>query len=119
MEYIGVCKFCGQSRIVIGEDLEQDKVNALAYEECDCVGAKEEKRIKDKINFTEDNINELAKEDGDTVRRVLKEFIEPIARGTIKSATLKTSKGIKFAITDRVETIKVERAVTTKEVLES
>lgn len=119
MEYIGVCKFCGQTRIVVGEDLEQDKVDALAYEECDCDGALEEKRIKDKINFTEANINELAKEDGDTVRRVLKEFVDPIARGAIKSASIKTSKGIKFSVSDRTDTIKVERTVTTKEVLES
>lgn len=63
----GVCKYCGQIRMVKSEALTpQDDVDALASKECDCFDAKAQRNQDRKYEKARCNIDIIFKNDPET-----------------------------------------------------
>lgn len=102
---IGTCKFCGQ---LVDVDVTTQDPDNVAYEYCDCGGAKNERRITVQIDAAMENINALFGPDcGDmgfaplkepAPVEILKEIAAEVARDHIASATLVIFGGGKATI---------------------
>lgn len=100
----GVCEFCNQT--------------VLDGAECNCYRAKEEKKIKEKISFANDNVDELFNLDEESgtydidikLIKLMKKANELIANGVARSISIKINNTLSAVIAiDSKNTIKVTK----------
>lgn len=100
----GICEFCNQT-VLDGTD-------------CNCYQAKAEKKIKEKISFANDNINELFNYDEESgtydidikLIKLMKKANELIANGLARSISIKLDNTLSAVIAmDSKKTIKVTK----------
>ena len=86
---IGYCRFCNCGRMVeITEDLEQEELNRIATEECNCYGASKERELIQQMEVCEANIREMLGEKHPGVAQIFLDNIELIQSGKVKKITV-------------------------------
>ncbi len=119
MDYMGVCCYCGQVRMVKGgEDMDEAIVNKIASEECDCEEGRMAREVEKKRTYAAANIKSLLEGDGESLRASCLELVEPMAMGRLQKATVVSETGIQVTMTDKGKRIKIERKEIIKKALE-
>ena len=120
---IGYCRFCNNSRILtnVPENLDeypcdpQDVLNDIASKECDCEGARYERKKKADQQTIEAYIDDLI--DKEELATALKNFIEVLQNYKAQSITVKIDDKTKFSMSvgqdgalsvQRVDTMKTQ-----------
>lgn len=122
-EYVnkyGLCIYCGQSRMVevFEGDLakassEEEYVNLIATEECDCHEAKHQRHIKQQIEAAKIYINQYFKKDFPTTADVLSNAVEKIVEGKFVKITIDTGQKVKGIVQINSKgNIRVQRKAT-------
>lgn len=100
----GVCEFCNQA--------------VIEGAECTCYEAKRERKIKEKISFANENVDELFNFDEDNgtydidikLIKIMKKANELIANGLLRAITIKINSSLSVVIAiDSKGTIKVTK----------
>ena len=113
----GVCKFCGQSRIVeVPDSMTNEEVDEEATIGCRCRESKEYKKKLEKREQVEmaktsakGTTFELFHDEFPEIEELLNMAIDPLVEKTIKKMTITTLGKTKASISFSKETIKVER----------
>lgn len=89
----GTCRYCGQLRNVMywsaGEELPRAELDNIASQECNCEGARRERKIEeDKATCTRFIEKEVEKKFPDITDHLIK-LLDPIARGQMESVVIK------------------------------
>ena len=96
----GYCRFCGNSRIVEVKDpdklYEQNELDLMAAEQCNCEGACHERKKSADRQTTEAYIDDLV--DKEELAKALKNFIEPLQDYKAQSITVKIDEKTKFSM---------------------
>ena len=118
-QHTGACMFCGQTQVVMmGDGATLDQIDKMATMQCVCEEAMIYKRNEQKKTYAEANVKKLFESDGTGLQKVLMEAIEHLAKKNIVKITITTKEGVKATLTARENSIKCERALTDKKVLE-
>lgn len=89
MKYIGYCKFCGNSRMIMKSDkMSEAQLNEQASLECDCEGARAERNILELIQSGEHSLKLIIGKKSEKTAKALIPFVEMIARGKIKKVSI-------------------------------
>lgn len=117
---VGYCHFCKNSRMVETDETDQNILNALATEECDCPGATHQRKLNHEKETAEGIIDEYFTETYPEAAELLKASIEPIQKEKIKNITIQICPKIKAAITKtNKDSLKVSRTFTKKDEMET
>ena len=118
-EQTGVCRFCGQIQMVkAGDGLTEEELDRLATLQCGCDEAIAIQKVEQKKTYAESNIKQLFAEDGKAFVDVMIAAAGSLANKSIKKMTLVNEQGIRATLTAKENTIKIERVITDKSVLE-
>lgn len=118
-DYTGACLYCGQVRLVKGgEDMDEMMANEIATEECNCELGAKAREVRKKKTYAAANIRELLEGDGGSLRNSCLELVDPMANGRLKRASIISETGIQVTMTDKGQTIKIERKEIIKKALE-
>ena len=124
MKHIGYCKFCNNSRIIgsvpdnldkLTDEAAQEILNELAFQECDCEGARYERKKEADRQTTEAYIDDLI--DKEELAEAIKHFIGVLQDYKAQSITVKVDDKTKFSMSvgqdgalsvQRVDTMKTQ-----------
>ena len=106
VEKTGVCKFCGQNKIVeVPDYMNEEEINEEASKECYCVGAKNYKaELEQRAIIEQQKMSargttlELFHEDFPVIEKLLNEAIDPLADKKIKKLSITTDDGVRANI---------------------
>lgn len=114
MGIYGKCKYCGNARIVdTDEELNQEELDALASDQCDCNGAEHARKRKADRETAEAYIDDLV--DKEEVAEELKRFIPLLQECKIDGVTVKVNEKTKITLATKTSgALKVARVDTLK-----
>lgn len=126
IEKVGICKFCGQHKIVeVPDFMTDEEVNEEATLGCKCPDAKAYKDKKDREEMirqaklsAQGTTFELFHEEYPEIEEILNNAMDPLVDKKIKKITITTGGKTKASISFAKDAIKVERedkAVATRE----
>ncbi len=112
----GVCKFCGQSRIITAypED-DQEKLNELASQECECSSAQTEQKIAKSVFSMTRKIDKQYEGAPEEVRELLKAALRPVCSGAVKKATISCMDGNSYTVFCKERMLKILKSRTEQE----
>lgn len=98
MKLIGYCRYCKNSRIVTNppEDPSEETLNDYASEQCDCEGARLERKKKADSQTLSEYIDNLA--DKPEIAKALKNFIRPLQDHKAQAVSVKVDDKTKFTL---------------------
>lgn len=115
----GVCKYCGQVRMVTSDSLtEQTDVDALASKECDCPEAKIQRNREQRYEKARQNIVKIFKDRLEMVE-ILCTGARGIANNEIDGIAIKCGKKTAKASATSKGTIKISRVEKNEDSLEN
>lgn len=91
----GVCKFCGQIGVVEAPEISQDEIDELVTSMCICPDAEFHRNEKDRQQRILENCDRAKKaiikifDDKATVREMLLQNVEAIAKGIVSKVSVK------------------------------
>ena len=117
---VGNCIYCGQSRIVevfegdlVKASSEEEYVNLLATEKCDCSEAKVQRHIKQQMKRAKEYINKYFRADFPETAEILNYAVVMIIDGKFDKITIDTGKKVKGIVQINSKgNIKVQRKAT-------
>ena len=120
VERVGYCIYCGQSRMVnafegdiVKASSEEEYVNLLATEKCDCSEAKVQRHIKQQMKRAKEYINKYFKADFPETAEILNYAVVMIIDGKFDKITIDTGKKVKGIVQINSKgNIKVQRKAT-------
>lgn len=116
-EITGICKFCGQHRLIqVPDEATLEECEAEVLNVCNCIDAQawrddiaREERIEAAICSAQGTTYELFNEDYSEIEEILNISMKALASGKIKKITIATGKKTKATLSFSNETFKVER----------
>lgn len=116
-EFTGVCRFCGQHKIVELPDVSTEaEINEEASLMCRCIDAQgyrdalaKKERIEAAICSAEGTTYELFNQDYPEIENILNASMSALAAGKIKKVSINTGAKTKASISFASDTFKVER----------
>ena len=116
----GFCKFCKQPRLVDTETNDEEIINDLATEQCDCPGALRKRKMDEERSRACEIIENLFEESNPEAAELLKSAIEPIQKEKIKNISIQVCSKIKASITKTTkDSLRVTRTFTKKDEMET
>lgn len=114
------CPYCGQyMTIETGVEVEEERLQEMAVEKCNCQGAKEAKRKRMQREKLEMSIQKLFGETFPEACELLTAAIYPIQEYDLAAVQIDTGLGIKAKLSvNQKGEIKVEKSETKKQVLQ-
>ena len=91
----GECPYCGQiTQVEAPLELEQENVNDLAIEKCDCPDEKKEMNRRISIQNAQEAIDETcAGTEEKVISEIMKSLLNPVYRGLLKKITINSFSG--------------------------
>ncbi len=91
----GECPYCGQiTQVEAPLELEQENVNDLAVEKCDCTDAKKEMNRRISIQNAQEAIDETcAGTEEKIISEIMKSLLNPVHKGLLKKVTINSFSG--------------------------
>ena len=128
-EYVnkyGNCIYCGQSRMVevfegdlVKASSEEEYVNLLATEKCECQEARSQRHIKQQISKAKQCIKQYFEKDFPETAEILSNAVEQIINGKFDKITIDTGCKVKGIVQINSKgNIKVQRKATNDSVME-
>ena len=99
---MGVCKFCGQRRLIqAGDDKDytQEQLDAIATRECDCDAAVSARAREDAAQTIRDWIEDLSIKD-EWIKETILQAVERIADMSIYQVQITDGSGVVYKLTD-------------------
>ena len=98
MKEIGYCRFCKNSRMVMDppEDPSEETLNDLASEQCDCEGARLERKKKADHKTMCNYIDTIT--DKEEVAKAIKHFIRPLQDHKAQAISVKVDDQTKLTL---------------------
>lgn len=117
---VGICKFCGSTRMVNTKETDPEILNQMATEECDCAGATHQRKLDTERESAIAIIDEFFTETYPEAAELMKNSITPIQHEKIKSISIQICPKIKATVTKTTkDSIKVSRTFTKKDEMET
>ena len=112
MTIYGKCRYCGNARIVdTNEELNQEELDALASDQCDCKGAEHARKKRADRETAEAYIDDLV--DKEDVAAELKNFIPLLQGFKIDAVVIKVNEKTKITLATKSSgALKVARVDT-------
>lgn len=111
-EMTGVCKYCGQQMMV--ETEVQEYADKIATDECNCDEGREYRNMEQWKEDAKGNVYALTEGIGDPAIEAMLMFVDAIAAGECKKATVKINERVSIIITLKSDCIDVERSYKEK-----
>ena len=121
VEKTGVCRFCGQNKLVeVPDYLTEEEINEEASRECYCQGAKDYRKAKELEAMIEQQkmsargtTLQLFHEDYPDIEKLLNSAIDPLAAHKFKKVSVTTDDGMSASIKwkDGIEVERVDKNV--------
>lgn len=111
MSYLqkGICKYCGDTIMVeAASGTEEEILNELASERCNCIDAEVAKKRKEQRLECEKNLQELIAPEYPRIANILIDGIELIQDGVLDKITIKVNANQKVIMSHHKDGIKVE-----------
>lgn len=110
MTTTGICKYCGQVKTIdrVPEGATEEERNRIATDECDCPGAKEEKKIEHIISRGKRAVDKCVAKDDPHIAELFNLAVEGIARGTFADISINSMQGVKYSMTWKKDCILVQ-----------
>lgn len=121
VEKTGVCRFCGQHKVVeVPDYMSEEEINEEASKECYCVDAKAYKQAKElEIMIEQQKMSakgttlQLFHEEYPDIENLLNEAIDALAAHKFKKVTISTDDGVTASIKwkDGIEVERVDKNI--------
>ena len=128
-EYIsgyGNCIYCGQGRVIeayegdiVKASSKEEYMNLLATEQCNCIRATIEQRVKRQVESGREVVKHYFYEEFPETAELMYQAVELLSREKIKKITIDTGKNVKAVLeVNSNNNIKVQRKLTKNNVRE-
>lgn len=118
---LGACIYCGQIfNLQTSGQCTDEQLNRWATEQCDCSGARIERKAAESEEKAKDNIEKLFRENSPEAADLMKLAVRPVREQKIASITVDTGFGAKGSVKlSSKGAIKVEKSISRKTSLEA
>lgn len=121
VEKTGVCRFCGQNKIVeVPDNFTEEEINEEASKECYCIDAKHYKEslelkamVEQQKMSARGTTLELFHEEYPEIEELLNNAIDPLAAHKFKKVSIQTDDGVSASIKwkDGIEVERVDKSI--------
>ena len=113
----GTCKYCHQIRTLehVSESFTQKEKDEIATHECDCEGARAQRKREERIDRAKTAIRQIVERKDEKAAEIFRAGLEAMADGRILSIQIKATGGMKYSTTLKGEKIAVKSVETSEE----